>query len=388
VVAALLLLPAAAMVLRDEGEFRRRFRRYEKRAPEAFSPRRVDAWFNDGFGFRNELVALNNALTYAFALPNDKVVVGTDGWLYLGNRYNQIVDQATGASVFSDEQLKGFGTSLQQRQRYLGERGVPFVFAVAPNGHTVYADHLPAWARNRRGVSMLGQVELEVRRRRIPYADLRAALAQARRTEARPLYYKTDSHWNAVGAWVAYRQIMGELAPRLPGLRPLAGVEFEPVSGERARAEKLPGIPVPDDLYAYRTAGPARPLEFTVDCRNPGARPDLERIVEKKFGIDGVLVNSLPEGCECTATAAGADGGLRALVIGDSFSQALSPLFNQTFASTTYTHHRQAASMARFKSLVQKYEPDVVIFVVVERLLNQALRPRGKRAALPAGEEP
>jgi hypothetical protein len=73
-----------------------------------------------------------------------KVVRGKDGWLFLDNDSNQFMRQHTGELGFSDDELWQWQRLLENRVAWLGTRGIPYHFLVAPNPHSVFPDKLPA----------------------------------------------------------------------------------------------------------------------------------------------------------------------------------------------------------------------------------------------------
>src|SRR4051794_18640818 len=72
-----------------------------------------------------------------------KYVRGRDGWLFLDRDSNRLLYQHTGRLRLSEEQLQGWQQVLESRRAWLAERGIPYLFMVAPNAHVVYEDKLP-----------------------------------------------------------------------------------------------------------------------------------------------------------------------------------------------------------------------------------------------------
>jgi hypothetical protein len=54
--------------------------------------------------------------------------------------------------------------------------------------------------------------------------DLRAPLLEAKAREQ--VYYRTDTHWNDAGAYIAYRRVLDAAARQIPALRPAARDAF------------------------------------------------------------------------------------------------------------------------------------------------------------------
>ena len=111
-------------------------------------PTAFEAWFNDAFGGRRWLVE-NQMKLHGEILhlsPSPLVVMGEDGWLYYTK--SGVFADYRGELRLSDAELRQWQTGLEARQAYLQSRGIPFVFAFAPNKVTVHPEHLPPRMRD------------------------------------------------------------------------------------------------------------------------------------------------------------------------------------------------------------------------------------------------
>src|SRR5439155_17978377 len=108
--AALLLVPAIAQLARIGGS------NLENRTLAAFPtigswkeikdlPQKADAYINDRFGLRAQLVHIHSVLRYRLGLSSSKdVVIGRDGWLFY--TADRLMEQHTGANIFSPAELE------------------------------------------------------------------------------------------------------------------------------------------------------------------------------------------------------------------------------------------------------------------------------------------
>src|SRR5207237_584545 len=113
---------------------------------------------------------------------------------------------------------------LERRRQFLAARGIAYVVTVAPDKATIYPEHLPAWMQRLPGPTPLDRATTLLHRDpALRFVDLRPLLIAAKRD--RQVYYRTDSHWNYLGAIVASDALLGEVqralgTARLPRIAP------------------------------------------------------------------------------------------------------------------------------------------------------------------------
>src|SRR5688572_8490955 len=73
-----------------------------------------------------------------------KYVEGRDGFLFMANDNNRVVDQHTGALRLDDDQLEGWRAVLERRSALLAEHGSAHLVMVVPNNHSLYPEMMPA----------------------------------------------------------------------------------------------------------------------------------------------------------------------------------------------------------------------------------------------------
>ena len=177
------ILPAAPVIAAD-GDFN----------PDFLAE--TAAYVNGRFSFRLEGITawakLNAALFRTSTAEN--VLLGRDGWLF----YAPTIHDYTGDAPMTARELYCAARTLYLLQEYAENRGGDFLFTAAPNKNTLYPEYMPA--RTRLGsVSDMDVLYALLDEMGVSYLDLRDIFSQ----EDEPLYFKTDSHWNAKGAALA-----------------------------------------------------------------------------------------------------------------------------------------------------------------------------------------
>jgi alginate O-acetyltransferase complex protein AlgJ len=294
----------------------------------------LEACFNDRFGCRKRLIHWHN--NWKYLLFRDKigtnVIIGRDDWLFYTDA--DMVDHYRGVRQFAPQDLLDWQTLLEHRRDWLAQRGIQYVFFVAPDKQSVYSEKLPAWLVKVRPDTKLDQFLAHMRAQStVDVLDLRPALRDARRIA--PTYYKTDTHWNLFGGFAACQEIVKKLSQQQPGLEPLSLNSFE-------QQNKLtPG----GDLANMLGLDIAEITEDNTILFTPKTNmPHLE------MGAN-LTINS--------------EAQKSVIVFHDSFGDALEPFLGYSFGKVIYLgqHELDAGSIEREK-------PAIVISEMVEREFN------------------
>ena len=163
-------------------------------------------YFQDHFGFRNELVTAN-ALVQGRLLGVSSasgVIQGSGGWLY----YKDSLNDYLGTELLSERSLFNIAHTMGMTQRYLEQKGVAFTFAIAPNKNSLYGEHMPYYDSYRvtdenNRVRLTSYLEQEG----VNYTNLYEVFEEQQEV----LYHERDSHWNNKGAALAGGEILDSL---------------------------------------------------------------------------------------------------------------------------------------------------------------------------------
>lgn len=318
-------------------------------------PRQADAWIADRFGLRDSLIRLHARLTWRLGRGHSQVVRGSDDWLFLAEEFSRVSYQRL--EPLSGQDAMVWLGELEQRRAIAAAAGAAYLFVAVPDKHTVYGEFMPADM-----TVMAPQSRLQMLRPTgaiaigPAYLDLEPVLIAAK--PAGQLYYRTDSHWNARGAWVGYRAI----ADRLAALdRPLPPERAGRPQGEWPEGEFADG-----DL--------ARLMALTMSERSVLPRPAPGPCAAKVWPLDRLepLFEHPTQRSVCPS------GKGRALVLHDSFMTALMPYLSNDFAEVVYVWAKPPLPL--YKALVERLKPDVVIEERAERFFRSAY---AKPQALP-----
>lgn len=300
-------------------------------------------------------------LLYPFGISTNpkQVIVGRDGWLFLGDQYDETrtVDRRppSTADFVLGQQI---GSATEAWDAYLASKGVKlFRVIIGPNKGTIYPEYLPFWAKPS---SPNATDSLFAGTGKVHYVDLRWALLAAKANQPEALYYKTDTHWNSLGAAIAFQafaQQVGTAAPEIqwPSQKAYELIRVDPRGGGdlanflRLQAHLSDSEPI---INASSLPLETSQSDFdTMELLNQGGNPRVDAPTKP------LLVKSV-----------GALNKKKVLWLRDSFGVALSPLMAATFSEVVQLHWGKAIKPdGRFLQLVEEWKPDYVFFTVVER---------------------
>jgi len=317
-------------------------------------PAAMDAFLDDQFGFRSQLLGLNSRLHVAIGVsPTPKFLIGKDGWFF-HRTLDGVLDQYRGIDRFTPEELEAWVQTMERNQRWLAEHGIRMLIAIAPNKHSIYPEFLPDWVQvvNEKGryVQILDRLAagspLEI-------VDLHTALREAK--EQYRVYQKNDGHWNDLGAHVAYAAIVERIRESFPDtpLRSLDWFKIEWVkepSGSMTLRLNMAEV-VPEDLPRIRL----KSASFVTRRDWPDGRPaDLMEMLH----FTQVIESDLPEQPVV-------------LFIRDSFATSISRFAQESFRRTALVHHGYGGFR---RELILRQQPDIVVYEITERGLSWELR--------------
>lgn len=168
-------------------------------------PGEFEAYYNDTFPLRAQLVRLNSwlSLNLLGTAPGNQVIAGEDGFLF----FAETVPDYCNTREVSDEYLQELAAQLKAVQDAFAEQGTAFVLAVAPNKNSVYPEHMP-FTYEKGDDSAYDRLMEFLWDEGVYAPDLKAALTLAKAEGL--VYHKLDTHWNDRGAHAAYQAIAKE----------------------------------------------------------------------------------------------------------------------------------------------------------------------------------
>lgn len=338
---ALCLLPTLGLLFGYQGE------NYENRPlarlPELTDraglnmdfPTEFDDYFQDHFGFREEMVTSFHSLTDALLQDtlNEDVIIGQNDMLY----YGETMDDYLGIDRLSDYDISRAARVLAIQQRYVTDSGAAFAFTTAPNKNTIYPEYMPSRLSPAQLPSNRERLAAALESMGVEYIDLTSELISQKAEGL--LYHYHDTHWNQQGALAGYRAIMEQIAP--------AGLDYDTYDNIAPEIKTSWA----GDLHYFLYPASAGNMEY----------PDYG--LEYDYATDP----QTPGRTVTIGTTSGAND-FSLLLYRDSFGDGIMPYFSANIGRVLYD-----AEFPYNYASMDAEQPDVVVIELVERNIPNLL---------------
>jgi hypothetical protein len=274
------------------------------------------------------------------------VVAGKAGWLYMGKTVvrHGTLEYFRNIRPFTMEELEEWKKLLAHRYQWLEARGIRYLFVIAPNKNTIYPEYMPANIRKVHPYSRMDQlVDYLKKHSSVHLADLRPALLEAKKH--RPVYSRTDTHWNDYGAYIAYREIMMHISRYFKQARPM------PLSRFKIKIVDSAGGDLAQMLSLHLEVMRENMVQFS-------AVPPLQARGEKLENLAPFVRCSYRERKDAPLP--------NIIMVHDSFYQKLKPFLSEHFSRVLYIWDW---NMNFYPSVIKSEKPVLVIDEMAERFL-------------------
>ncbi len=317
---------------------------------------RFEHYFNDHFGLRQRLISWSRTWKQNWfgQTIESHVIVGRQGWLFGTWSSNPLTEHEAVTTPFTPEELRCWQDLFESRRDWLKRRGISYLVVIPPDKQSAYPENLPDGTSPVGANEKLEQFMAYMKSHSdVEILNLLPALQDAKGNYS--TYFKTDSHWNEYGAFVACNEIIATLSKQVSRLKPLPLESFDRKT-IRGTTGNLAWM-----LTGRNDLSEPEYLTFT-------PRASLPKLLRRSPGAGGEgFVN--PE----------ANG--KALIFGDSFTEGLLPFLAYHFHDVIYlrqydqharTSSKDAAVMRAHtwnRELIERERPAVVIDEILNSLL-------------------
>ncbi len=305
-------------------------------------PAMYEAYYNDRLPWRDELIRLNSALSYYVfqSSSNQNVIRGRAGWLFY-NSYtdDNPVEGYKGMRLFTEAELAQIADNLVTTQALLAEQGTEFVLFIAPNKERIYAEKMPAFYGAPAQIYRTGQLVEYLRENTdirvvYPYEELLAA----KETYPWQLYYRLDTHWNYIGAYIGSRALAAELGIEMPALEELTITETEPTICDLA------------DMLNLRES-------LNTDSDYVLSGYDSYQLTTDRHDLTGAYIYHCQGG-----------DARKLFMLRDSFADAMDDFVASRFQASCMVHYSSYSHQ-----LALQEEADIFVYETVERRVGELL---------------
>jgi hypothetical protein len=265
---------------------------------------------------------------------------GKENWLFLGNAFNQTIDKLTLKIVPPKDTLEKTADTFERLASTAEIYGIRVSLLVGSSKPSVYMEYLPSQIV----ISKKRYIDYFIERlneiQNLLVYDPTQDLIESKLSEGL-LYYRTDTHWNDKGAYVAYQKLMKNLRVPIPNVGFKAS---NPIAGDLIGISGLRDFPLQggDNWEVIWKDGKTWSLEVSL-----------------QNGLFNNVVKTTNEKAPSNKSV---------WVIGDSFSTAVNPYLFATFKRVSYIGSWQENIGSLPEKLRQAdVKPDLVIVIATER---------------------
>ena len=265
-----------------------------------------------------------------------KVLIGKEGWLYLQNDTNRVVEQNSGTLRLTESELENWIQTLESRFAILKNRGSKYYFLIAPNKESIYPEYLPddyIMSDDRVVYQLINSCKMKNLPLYYPIDILKQYKSEYQ------LYPTGNTHWNGIGGFIAYQYLMNIIKKDFD-TKILDWDEVTFFSGETS-----------EDLGNKLT-----PPQTSIFTWGKVKVPQAQITYDNKIINSGRIQMTVNQNTALPS----------AVIFHDSFMELLLPFLMESF-SRIYLLHTPSLDY----DLLAKINPDVVISEMVERFLIQ-----------------
>jgi len=297
-------------------------------------PTQYENYYNDHIPFRNELMQLNAYINLKVFrnTENSYVILGKDNWLFYSGEERNTVLEYEAKELYTEQELQLILRNVEKYRDDIKESvGADFVLMLIPDKEHIYEDMLPDTMQTFSSIKRVDQIYEYITK----HSDIKVCYPYAELMEAKEdyqVYYKYDTHWNNVGAYVGTQSLLNMF-----GFEQVddAIIEKEKkVSGDLANMAALNSI-LNDDF------------EYVISSY-------LDEVQVKNVYVDERGTNhkyNSTSSCDKTL-----------YFIGDSFKDAMKPFLAKRFNRTIVAHRDY---FERDDMIAER--PDIVVYQLIER---------------------
>jgi alginate O-acetyltransferase complex protein AlgJ len=298
--------------------------------------------------FRWRLALVRDFSLFRFA-AGDTVfndgLVGKDGWLYYTGDYSIHDYQKT--DLMGPSRLEYFGELLSKLNRSAIQNGGRMWLMIPPDKNTIYPQYMPDQIPVIGQASRLDQLTGYFQKStEINLLELRPLFADVARSSQ--IYYKSDAHWNCLGAYYGANELLTQVSALHPEVQthPLPDYEFGTMTDSTLDIAGVMGLNLQEQSVTLTP-------KFSTGV--------ISHVPYEKNSSMTVALNSrkdLPT----------------ALVIHDSFyTECLYQFLEPQFSRVTISHYEEA-HFSDYLKFIETEKPDVVIVEFAERHIEYFFR--------------
>lgn len=321
-----------------------------------------EKWYQDRLRYRDKAIKRWSEFNLNIGvIVNNKIFEGKNNWIF---HKDMIIKN------FAEAEQKV--ASIKILQNYCQNKGKNFILFIPPSKETMYRDFFPADIKSlyQNPEIFLKQSEKLFKENHINYLTITKDLEQEKLNIQQFLYIPADSHWNYYGASFAVNKLLQKISDE-NNVKFYNGLNLDGSFIEKTYpSDYLNMLGLESNHEKGKMPWSKNYTEeiYAIDCYNEET---------KKAGAMLANINywkSIHNG-EVVLKNEQIESDLTILVLSDSYTTFMAPYLAQFAKETIITHYNGYAekkTKTDMNYLMGKYNPDVVILEIVDRIFYPA----------------
>lgn len=272
----------------------------------------------EGAKAASEVTKKTSGNTY---IESTQVLLGKEDWLfYKSTEDGDPISDYQGINHYDEATMQAYADKLTNERNQFANYGIDFYILSIPNKSSVYPEYMPDTIERKDTTSRTDLLMKYLEENTdLNVVDAKTTLVKAKKKK--PVYYKSDTHFNQIGAFVTVQALKDKIDGKTDSLK---DVKFDKVMNNYS-----------GDLACL--------------CDMQDTFND-----DIQYQLDAATVNTKIK------------SNKRILVIGDSFSEVMQSIMSQYFAEV------KTVNIWSFEpSLLDEYKPDIVVWEHAERYTDR-----------------
>ena len=272
----------------------------------------------EGAKAASEVTKKTSGNTY---IESTQVLLGKEDWLfYKSTEDGDPISDYQGTNHYDEATMQTIADKLTNERNQFTNYGIDFYILSIPNKSSVYPEYMPDTIERKDTTSRTDLLMKYLEENTdLNVVDAKPTLVKAKKKK--PVYYKSDTHFNQIGAFLTVQALKDKIDGKTDSLK---NVKFDKVMNNYS-----------GDLACL--------------CDMQDTFND-----DIQYQLDASTVNTKIK------------SNKRILVIGDSFSEVMQSIMSQYFAEV------KTVNIWSFEpSLLDEYKPDVVVWEHAERYTDR-----------------
>lgn len=167
-----------------------------------------EMYFNDNFGFRDLYIRIKNQMDYSLFNESSQAYLGEYPWL---EDIDVIESQQVALDNMSNGQMDKIIKRMLDFSEILNKNGITLIIMPIPIKNTIY----PEYFRNGRIIRPKPNGFIRFQNKMLSNSKFKIINVYKLFMQNKfdyPLYYKTDLHWNEIGAFLVSKEMVNEIA--------------------------------------------------------------------------------------------------------------------------------------------------------------------------------